>query len=67
MIIIGIIVILITCFLAATIFFWPLPLPASTVATAVAILPVHHPHHLGAQDHHCDEGDDDGVCNVYLV
>ena len=56
----------ITCFLAATILFWPLP--ASTVATAVAIFPVHHCHHH--HHHHyyydckCDDCDDDVVVNV---
>ena len=52
--------IIITCFLAATILFWPLP--ASTVATAVAIFPVHHCHHH--HHHYYYDCDDDVVVNV---
>ena len=47
----------ITCFLAATIFFWPLALPASTVATvAIAPLPNDDDH-----DHGGDNGGDDHI------
>ena len=46
----------ITCFLAATIFFWPLALPASTVATvAIAPLPNDDDHDQG------DQGGDDHI------